>query len=75
METEYIPIRVDAETARTFKSASAEKRRKLEILLSIRLSEAIRANSSLKQTMTQISRKAQQRGLTPKILRTILDEA
>ena len=75
METEYIPIRVDAEAARTFKSASAEKRRKLEILLSIRLSEAINANGSLKQIMSQISRKAQERGLTPEVLRTILNEA
>ena len=75
METECIPIRVDAEAARAFQSVSTEERQKLEILLSIRLSEAIRANSSLKKTMTRISRKAQQRGLTPEVLRAILDEA
>ena len=75
METEYIPIRVDTEAARVFQSASSEERQKLEILLGIRLSEAINANGSLKQIMSQISRKAQERGLTPEVLRTILDEA
>jgi hypothetical protein len=36
METERITIQVDLEAARVFKSASAEDRRKLEALLSIR---------------------------------------
>ena len=74
METEQITIRVDTEAARAFKSASEEERRKLEALLSIRLVEATKTSGSLKQIMSEISRKAQERGLTPEILRSILDE-
>ena len=37
MDTEVINIRVDAETAKTFKSLPEEDRRKIEALLSIRL--------------------------------------
>ena len=74
METEQITIQVDAEAARVFKSASAEDRRKLEALLSIRLSEVTRTRGSLKAIMCEISQKAQERGLTPEILKAILDE-
>lgn len=74
METEQITIQVDAEAARAFKSASAQDRRKLEALLSIRLSEAIKTRDSLKAIIGEISQKAQERGLTPEILRSILDE-
>ncbi|MEW6181846.1 MAG: hypothetical protein AB1500_01540 [Bacillota bacterium] len=74
METEQITIQVDAEAARVFKSASAEDRRKLEALLSIRLSEVTRTRESLKAIMNEISQKAQERGLTPEILKAILDE-
>jgi hypothetical protein len=74
METEQITIQVDAEAARAFKSASAQDRRKLEALLSIRLTEVIKTRDSLKAIMGEISQKAQERGLTPEILRSILDE-
>jgi hypothetical protein len=74
METEQITIQVDAEAARVFKSASAEDRRKLEALLSIRLSEMTRTRESLKAIMNEISQKAEERGLTPKILKAMLDE-
>jgi hypothetical protein len=74
METEQITIQVDAEAARVFKSASAEDRRKLEALLSIRLSEMTRTRESLKAIMNEISQKAEERGLTPEILKAILNE-
>ncbi|HAP93545.1 MAG TPA: hypothetical protein DCM26_02830 [Desulfotomaculum sp.] len=74
METEQITIQVDAEAARVFKSASAEDRRKLEALLSIRLSEITRTRESLKAIMNEISQKAEERGLTPEILKAILNE-
>ena len=74
METEQITIQVDAEAARAFKSASEQDRRKLEALLSIRLTEVIKTRDSLKAIMGEISQKAQERGLTPEILRSILDE-
>jgi len=46
----------------------------LEALLSIRLTEVIKTRDSLKAIMGEISQKAQERGLTPEILRSILDE-
>ena len=74
METEQITIQVDAEAARAFKSASAEDRRKLEALLSIRLSEVTGTRESLKTIMSEVSQKAEHRGLTPEILKAILNE-
>jgi hypothetical protein len=74
MDTERITIQVDAEAAKAFKSASAEDRRKLEALLSIRLSEVTRTRESLPVIMDEISDKAERRGLTPKILKKILNE-
>jgi hypothetical protein len=74
METEQITIQVDAEAARAFKSASEEDRRKLEALLSIRLSEMTQTRESLKAIMDEISQKAEERGLTPEILKAMLDE-
>jgi hypothetical protein len=74
METEQITIRVDAEAAKAFQSASADNRRKLEALLSIRLSEATKPGASLQQIIGEMSRKAQERGLSPEILQSILNE-
>jgi hypothetical protein len=73
METEQITIQVDAEAARAFKSASAEDRRKLEALLSIRLSEMTRTRESLKAIMNELSHKAKRRGITPEILKAMLN--
>jgi len=74
MGTEQITIQVDDEAARAFKSASLGDRRKLEALVSIQLIEATKTEDSLKQIMSEISRKAQGRGLTSEILRAILNE-
>ena len=74
MNTETISIRVDAEAARTFKSLPEEDRRKLEALLSIRLSEVTRRGESLDAVMHEISEKAKAGGLTPEILKSLLDE-
>jgi len=74
METEPITICVDAEAARAFKAASPEERQKLEAILSLRLKEATGSGESLREIMGEISRKAQERGLTPETLRAILDE-
>ena len=74
MQTEPITIHVDPAAARAFKAASDEERRKLEALLSLRLMEVARSKGSLAEVMDEISRKAQERGLTPEILQAILDE-
>ena len=74
MDSEIISIRVDAEAARTFRSLPEEDRRKLEALLSIRLSEVSQRGESLDAVMQEISEKAKERGLTPEILKSLLNE-
>ncbi len=74
MKTDEITICVDAEAAIAYRAASEEDRRKLDALLSLRLSDATRPGGSLKHVMRRISQEAQQRGLTPQVLNSILDE-
>ncbi|MGB5634146.1 MAG: hypothetical protein WBM44_10510 [Waterburya sp.] len=74
MDTKNITIRVNAEVARIFETASEEQRRKLEALLSLKLSDATRSKRTLEEVMNEISRNAQARGLTPEILDSILNK-
>ncbi len=74
METKTITIRVNAEVARIFEAAFEEQRRKLEALLSLKLGYATRSQKKLAEVMSEISQKAQARGLTPEILDSILNE-
>lgn len=75
MSIEAITLEVDSEAAQAFKSVSAEGREKLQILLGVWLKDYARADAaSLKETMDEISRSAQSRGLTPEILESILEE-
>jgi hypothetical protein len=74
MQTEEITIRVDSQAAQAYRAASNEERRKLELLLNLRLRDALQPNGSLQDLMRDISRKAQERGLTPEVLESILDE-
>jgi hypothetical protein len=74
MQTEEITIHVDPEAARVYRAASEQERRKLDVLLSLRLHDALAPGQSLKELMHDISRKAQERGLTPEILESILHE-
>lgn len=74
---ENISIRVAADTARIYETASADERRKLDALVSSRLREFIRhrqQGQSLEEIMSDISRKAQERGLTQEKLDEILNE-
>jgi hypothetical protein len=75
MSTETVSFETDAETARAFASASAEDRRKLELLLSLRLRELTSAPlRPLGQVMDEISRNAEKRGLTPEVLESLLND-
>ena len=74
MKTEVINIRVDPEAAKAFKSLPDQDRRKLEALFSIRLSEVGRSGESLDVVIQEIREKAKARGLSPKILKSLLDE-
>ena len=72
--TEQITVSVDADVANAHRLASDADRRKLDLLVNLRLRDATRSNTSLKDVMVQISQNAQQRGLTPEILQSLLDE-
>ena len=75
MLTEEITIRVDSRAAQAYRTASEHERRKLDLLLSLRLHETLHPRGSLQEVMRDISRKAQERGLTPEILESILHES
>jgi len=72
--TEQITISVDPDVANVYRLASDDDRRKLDLLVNLRLRDATRSNASLKDVMLEISHDAIQRGLTPEILKSILDE-
>ena len=74
METKTITIRVSPEAASAYEAATAEQRRKLDALLSLKLTEVARSARPLEEIISEISRKAQARGLTPEMLESILDE-
>ena len=60
--TEQITVSVDADVANAYRLASDADRRKLDLLVNLRLRDATRSNTSLKDVMVQISQNAQQRG-------------
>ena len=73
MATATISIEVDADTARVFSAASAEERRKLQLLLGLRLRELTAGPARpLKDIMDEIGARAEARGLTPEILESLL---
>ena len=72
--TEQITVSVDPEVAEFYRSASDAERRKLDLLVSLRLRDAAVDGKSLEEVMDEISINAQRRGLTPEILKSILDE-
>jgi hypothetical protein len=74
MQTEEITIHVDPAAAQAYRASSDQDRKKLDILLSLRLQDALHPGGSLKDVVREISRKAQERGLTPEILESILHE-
>ena len=73
--TEQITVSVDPEVAAIYRSASAETRRKLEVLVNLRLRAAALSRRPLPEVMREVSRNARRRGLTPEVLQSILDEA
>ena len=74
MRTDQITISVGADAASAYRAASEEDRRKLDLILSLRLTEAARSSRPLRDVMRQIRRNAEERGLTPGILESLLDE-
>jgi hypothetical protein len=74
MEVKEIKICVDAEAAKIYESAVFTERQKINAILSLRLKEIARKRRPLEEVMSDISRKAQARGLTPDILKNLLSE-
>lgn len=75
MRNDQITIQVDAEAARAYRAASKEERRKIDSPLSLKLRSATRSEQvSIKAYMDEISRSAEERGLTPEILDSLLNE-
>jgi hypothetical protein len=72
METREITIRVDADAAKAYTAASPEEREKLDLLLSLRLSQVTGPPAHLEQVMQEISEAAQVRGLTEEKLNEAL---
>lgn len=70
---EQITVSVDSEVANLYRSASVEDRRKLDLLVNLRLRDVTVPGKSLRDTMREISHNAQRHGLTPELLRSILD--
>ena len=70
---EQITVSVDSDVAATYRNASDHDRRKLDLMVNLRLREVTAPGRSVQEAMAEISRNAQQRGLTPEILRSILD--
>jgi len=72
MQTQEITIRVSPDAASVYESASEEERVKLDLLLSLKLGEVRRKKRPLEEIMDEMSRKAQERGLTPEALESVL---
>jgi len=74
--TETITIEVDREAARAYKAAPPADQRKMGVLLSLWLKDVAMAEpAALKQMMSDLSKKARERGLTPEVLERLLKEA
>lgn len=71
---EQITVSVDTDVADSYRSASTSDRRKLDVLVNLRLREATESRRSLQQAMREVSQNAQRSGLTPEILKSILDD-
>ena len=76
MARDTITIQLDSETAKAYNSAPASDQRKMQALLRLWLRDLAAADSStLKEIISDLSKKAQARGLTPERLETLLKEA
>lgn len=73
MPTRTISLRVSDEAARAYEAAPEPERRRIEALVTLQLAGLPRPSRSLEEVMGEMSRRAQDRGLTPEILGEILD--
>jgi hypothetical protein len=74
MATDEITLRVSPEAARAFREASRQEQLKLEALVSLQLLGKLQPQRGLDEVIEEMSRQAQERGLTPDILETLLHD-
>lgn len=74
MAIREISIKVSDKAANAYQAASPQDRRKLDALLTLRLTEATRRPRSLEDVMDEMGRRARERGLTPERLDEILND-
>ena len=74
MNSQEITIHVTAEAAGLYQSASEQEKRKLDLLLSLKLSECSRSTRPLQEIMKDAAKEASRSGLTPEMLSELLDE-
>jgi hypothetical protein len=73
MTTVPITLHVDPESAKAFESASEEERNKIEAVLGLHLRQLlVPTGITLREAMDQLGREAEEHGLTPEILESIL---
>lgn len=73
MLTAPITIEVDAVAAAAYAAATLEEQRKMQAMLSLRLQDLTGSPvKSLRKVIDTMSREAQESGLTPEILESIL---
>jgi hypothetical protein len=72
MNTETITVHVTPQAATAYRAASEDDRRKLDLLVSLQLTEFARSSDSLAAVMDAMSQEAANAGLTPEILDSIL---
>jgi len=75
MKTEAITIRVTPQAATAYRAASADDRRKLDLLISLQLTEFLNPDDSLENVVEDMGQEAAATGLTPDILNSILNES
>jgi hypothetical protein len=74
MTTEQITIPVSPGLAKAYGEADPQQRLKLALMMEMGLQSAIRDTRTLQEVMRDIGRKARERGMTPEILESILND-
>ncbi|MFO0803973.1 MAG: hypothetical protein U0791_12735 [Gemmataceae bacterium] len=72
--TEPLTIQVPTPVAKAYREADEEEQRKLELIFGFQLQSAMKDTRTLQEVMRDISRKAIERGMTPEILESILND-
>ena len=73
MKNQEITICVTPEAARVYQSASVQDRQKLNVLLSLQLSGLRKPTRPIEDIMREASEEARKNGLTPEVLKELLN--